>query len=260
MRASWSGYIRIANMMFPVRLFSGIKSTAPQYVRLHAADYSPITQVIRCQKDGEELQADDIIRAVEIDGKYVEVSEVDAELSGAADKNITVRQFSEPSAIDPVYYDKPYYIVPGRGGELAYTIMRQAFIKSGRVAVVTYMFYEKERLGIIRTVDGILLLQQLRFAEEIVPRRDIETPSLPQPSPADVEVTAKLMDRYSSSFFIDDYQNDQLNRLNEVIARKAKGLPPKRQPQVASHTTPEDEVVEKLKALLTNRQVELRDS
>ena len=68
------------------------------------------------------------------------------------------------------------------------------------------------------------------------------------------------MDRYSSSFFIDDYQNDQLNRLNEVIARKAKGLPPKRQPQVASHTTPEDEVVEKLKALLTNRQVELRDS
>jgi DNA end-binding protein Ku len=259
MRASWSGYVRVGDVLFPAKLFSGVKSVTPKYVRLHAKDHSPINQIITCQKDGEELRSGDIIRAVEIEGRYIEISETDIAVSGAASKNITVRQFSESSEIDPVYYDKPYYIVPGKGGELAYTIMRQAFIKSNKVAIVTYVFYEKEHLGIIRTVDGMLLLQQLRFAEELVQRRDIETPSLSQPLPADVDIAAKLMNRYSSSFFIDDYQNEQLSELNEIIERKAKGLPPKRQPQIASETTPEDEVVKKLEALLVGSPVELRD-
>jgi len=258
MRASWSGYVRVGDVMFPVKLFSGVRSVTPQYVRLHAKDHSPIAQIITCQKDGEQLESSDIIRAVEVNGKYIEISESDIEVSGAATKNITVRQFSEPSEIDPVYYDKPYYIIPGKGGELAYTIMRQAFIRSNKVAVVTYMFYEKEHLGIIRASDGMLLLQQLRFAEELVQRRDIDTPSLPQPLPADVGIAAKLMNRYSSSFFIDDYQNEQLSGLNEIIERKAKGLPPKRQPNVASETTPEDEVVKKFEALLEGNPAELR--
>jgi DNA end-binding protein Ku len=258
MRASWRGYVRIGDVMFPVKLYSGVRSVTPQYIRLHAKDHSPITQIITCQKDGEQLESSDVIRAVEVNGKYIEISETDIEVSGAANKNIAVRQFSEPSEIDPVYYDKPYYIVPGKGGELAYTIMRQAFIRSNKVAIVTYMFYEKEHLGIIRTIDGILLLQQLRFAEELVQRRDIDTPSLPQPLPADVDIAAKLMNRYSSSFFIDDYQNEQLSSLNEIIERKAKGLPPKRRSNIASETTPEDEVVKKFEALLEGNPAELR--
>lgn len=260
MRASWSGYLRMGDVVFPVRLYSGIKSVAPHFVRLHAKDLSPLNQVLVCQKDGKALQADDIIRAVEVDGKYLEITEKDLITSGTDDKSITVRQFSEHSAIESVYYDKPYYIVPGKGGELAYTVMRQAFMKSNKVAIVTYMFYEKEHLGIVKAYDGILLLQQLRFAEEIVSRRNIETPSLPQPSPAHVDVASRLMDRYSSSFFVDDYRNEQLDSLNEIIARKAKGLPLKRQPQIAPKTTPEDEVIEKLRALLTGSPVELRDA
>jgi DNA end-binding protein Ku len=219
----------------------------------------PVTQTVICQKDGKELHADDIIRAVETNGSYIEISEKDIQSSGE-DKNITVRQFSDASAIDSIYYDKPYYVVPGKGGELAYTVLRQAFIKSGKIAVVTYMLYEKEHLGVVRVHDGTLLLQQLRFSEEIVPRRDITTPSLPQPSPSNVDIATRLMDKYSSSFYVEDYRNEQLDRLNEVIERKAKGLPPKRQPQIAPKTTPEDEVIPKLKALLTESPVELREA
>lgn len=260
MRASWNGYLRLGDVIFPVRLYTGTKSVTPHLVRLHAEDLSPVTQTIVCQKDGEELHADDIIRAIEVDGKYIEITEKDLSISGATDKNITVRQFSEHSAIDSIYYDKPYYIVPGKGGELAYTIMRQALIKSNKVAIVTYMFYEKEHLGIVKEYEGVLLLQQLRFADEIVSRRDIETLSLPQPLPAHVDIASKLMDRHTSSFFIDDYRNDQLDSLKEIIDRKAKGLPPKRQPQIAPKTTPEDEVVEKLRALLVGNSAELRDT
>jgi DNA end-binding protein Ku len=260
MRASWNGYLRVGNLTLPVRLYSATKSVTPHFVRLHAKDYSPVTQVLKCQKDGAELHADDIIRAVQFEGKYIEISEKDIQKSGLGDKNITVRQFSESEAINPIYYDKPYYIVPGKGGELAYTILRQAFIKSRKVAVVTYMLYEKEHLAILRPLEGILLLQQLRFAEEIVPRRDIATPSLPQPAPGHVDTATKLMERYDSSFYIEDYRNEQLDRLNELIDRKAKSLPPKRQQQIAPKTTPEKDVMPTLRALLVEKPVELREA
>lgn len=260
MRASWNGYLRLGDVVLPVRLYSGVKSAAPHFMRLHAVDRSPVTQVMMCQSDGRRLHPNDMIRAVEVDGRYIEITEKDLKLSGATDRNITVRQFSDHGAIDSIYYDKPYYIVPGRGGELAYTILRQAFMKSGKVAIATYVFYEKEHLGIIKAYDGILLLQQLRFANEIVPRRDIETPSLPQPAPSNVDVATRLMDRHNSPFFIDDYRNEQLASLKEVIDRKAKGLPPKRQPEIAPSATPEDQVVSKLEALLVGTSDELRDT
>lgn len=260
MRASWNGYLRVGNLILPVRLYSAVQTIAPHFVRLHGKDHSPVTHVIKCQKDGEELRTDDIVRAVEVGGKYIEIDEKDLQKNGLGDKNITVRQFSESEAINPIYYDKPYYIVPGKGGELAYTILRQAFKKSHKIAVVTYMLYEKEHLGIIRTNEGTLLLQQLRFAEEIVPRGDIKTPSLPQPAPAHVDTATTLMERYDSAFYIEDYRNEQLDMLNELIDRKARSLPPKRQQQIAPKTTPEEDVMKMLRTLLADKPVELREA
>jgi len=259
MRASWNGYVRMGDLILPVRLYSAIRAVTPHFVRLHARDHSPITYVVKCQKDGEELKSEDIIRAVEIGGRYIEVSETDLQKSGLAEKNITVRQFSEPETINPMYYDKPYYIVPGKGGELAYTILRQAFVKSHKVAVVTYVLYEKEHLGIIHAHEGILILQQLRFAEQVVPRGEIQTPTLPQPAPAHIDTAAKLMERYDSSFYIEDYRNEQLDMLNELIDRKAKSLPPKKQQQIAPKTTPEEDVVPTLRSLLADKQAELHE-
>lgn len=258
MKASWSGYFRVGELTLPMRLYSGTQSISPRYVQLHAKDHAPIARVMKCKKDGEELRPDDIIKAVERDGKYLEIKETDIQASSGDDKSIIVRQFSDNDAIDAVYYERPYYMVPGKGGEPAYTLLRQAFVQTQKVAITTFTLYEKEHIGIVSVADGILMLQQLRFADEIVPRSTIKTPPLPQPSPDQVDAAVRLMERYSAPFYIEDYRNEQLDELNEVIDRRAKGLPMKRKRQIAPHTTPEEELVPKLRALLAHTSNELR--
>ncbi len=250
MRASWSGHFRIGNIMMPVKLYSATRSTGPQFIQLHAHDHSPVTRVTVCLKDGEELSEKELIRAAEHEGTYVELSKSDIERVGAFERNIAVRQFTYASEIEPIYYDKPYYMAPDTGGEQAYAILRRAFEKTGKVAIVTFLFYDRERLGMVSVRDSLLVLQTLRFAEEIVPRSEVRTPSLPQPVPDQVSTAARLIEHYSASFHAEDYRNQQQDHINELIERKSKGLAPRKQQRVAAETTPSDEITSRMKTML----------
>lgn len=250
MKASWNGYFRLGDLTVPMRLFSAVRSTGPKFAQVDAKDLLPVTRVAK-SKSGKELKADEMTRVIEHEGKYIEISDSEIAESSGAERNIIVRQFSEPESINPVYYEKPYYMVPGKGGELAYSLLRQAFVRAKKIAVTTFALYGKEHIGIITAHDGILLLQQLRFADEIVPRADIKTPPLSQPAPSQVDMAVKLMERYSAPFYVADYHNEQLDNLNEIIERKVKGLPPKRQQQVAPHATPEKELAPALEAMFS---------
>jgi DNA end-binding protein Ku len=118
------------------------------------------------------------------------------------------------------------------------------------------MMFEKQRIGLIRAHDGILMLQQLRFAAEITPRSEIKTPSLPKPTPVQVDLATQLMERYSAPFYIEDFRNEQIDHIDEVIERKAKGLAPRRQPRVAPHATSEEELMPTLTSLLRSQNLE----
>lgn len=253
MKASWSGYVRIGDLTIPARLSKGTRASLPRFVQLHAADHAPIRRVAVCEQDGEPLEAKDIIRAVEHNGTLVEISDSDLHAHQSADKHITIRQFTTPLATDPMYYERPYYIVPAKGGELAYTLLREALHRAQKVAIAVFVFYEREHLGVIHPHDGILMLEQLRFATELVPRANIKTPGLPQPTPDQVDLATQLVERYSAPFYIEDYRNEQADHLEEIIERKAKGLPMKRPPRIARHTTPEAEITKTLHNLLRDR-------
>jgi DNA end-binding protein Ku len=204
-------------------------------------------------QDGQEIPEQDLIRAAEYDGKYIELSNTDIERHTPFERNIAIRQFADQSLIDPLYYDKPYYLIADKGGELGYAIMRRAFEKSGKVAVVTFLFYDKERLGVVSVRDGLLVLQTMRFYDEILPRSELHSPALPQPTPAQVSTAAQLMERYSASLHIEDYHNEQLDFVNELIERKAKGLQPKRQKRIAPDATPADEITDRMETMLDEK-------
>ena len=243
----------MGTLAVPMRLYNAVRSIGPNFVQLHKHDHSPLSRAYICKKEGKEIEYKDIVRAAEYEGGFVEITESEMKSALERSKNLTVKQFSDPQTVDPMHYEKPYYLVPGKGGELAYTLLREAFVRAKKVAIVTFTFYEKEHIGIVAPHDGVLMLQQLRFAAELVPRTDIKTPSLPQPTPDQVDIAVKLMKRYSSAFYIDDYRNEQTDYLNELIARKAKGLPTKKQQRIAPRTTPEDKLVPTLSALLAER-------
>ena len=250
MRASWKGYYRIGDVVLPVRLYAATRSAGPNFVQLHAADRAPVRRIAVCSKDGKELSDDDIMRAAEYNGTFIELSEKELERHTGLERDIVVRQITDPGDIKAMYCDNPYYLVPDRGGEFAYAILRRAFEKTNKAAIATLLFYGRERLSVISSGDGVMLLQMLRFHEEIVPKSDIELPALPQPAPAHVAAATQLLERYSLPFYASDYRDQQTDILNEIVERKAKGLPLKKPRAIAHDTTPSDEVLGRIKQML----------
>lgn len=250
MRATWNGYFALGQLVLPVKLYSATKPDTPRFVQLHAQDHGAVSHKIVCLIDGQEIKQEDLIRAVKHGDTYVEISDDEMIRYSPDYKCITVRQFGTAESVNPIYYEKPYYIIPGDNGKQAYTLIRQALVKSKKAAVVTYVLYEKQRFGIIVESNGLLILHQLRFASEIVPRSDIKMPSLPQAIPAQVDAAIKLIERYTTPFYIDDYRNEQIEELNELIDRKAKGLPPKHVSHTDKHATADQDILTALQATL----------
>ena len=250
MRASWKGYFRIGDVMMPVKLHAATRTVGPHFIQLHAADHSPVTRLTVCLQDGEELSEDDIVRAAEYEGTYVELSDKELERSTEFERNIVIRQFTDRAAIDPIYYDSPYYLAPDKGGELTYAILRRAFERTDKVAIATFLFYGRERLAVVSLQGEVIMIQVLRFYDEIVPWSDILTPALPQPSPAQISIASRLMEQYNAPFYARDYRNQQLDATYELIEAKAKGLPLKKRTKIAAETTPENEVTTKMKSML----------
>lgn len=250
MRASWSGHLRIGDIIIPIKLFAATRSVAPKFIQLHAKDNSPVTRLTVCMQDGEELADGDIVKAAEYDGKYVRLSEDEIERHSQIERNIVIRQFTDPGDIDPLYYDKPFYVVPGAGGEVGYAILRRAFERAKKAAIATMVFYGHERLAVITARESLLMVQTLHFADEIVPRSSIKSPALPQPAPAHVSTATQLMEHYESRFYVEDYRNVQRDLLNELVERKAKGLSMPQSPKPSPEATPPGEVVPRMRALL----------
>lgn len=252
-RATWSGNFRIGSLTIPVKLYSALSPSALKFVQVHKDDLAPVQRLSVCTKDGETLSADDITRVVEHDGKPVQLTDHDLELAGEYGKDIVVRQFTNSDNVHTLYYDKPYYLVADTGGELAYVVFRNALKKANKLTVVTYGMYGKQHVGVICPTDGILVLQQLKYATDLLNVTDIQTPSLPQPAPDQVALTVDLIEKYSTDFYIEDYRNEQQDALMGIVERKAKGLKPPKRKALSQQATPAQSLTTELKNLVNER-------
>jgi Uncharacterized conserved protein len=249
-RASWKGYFRIGDVVMPVRLYAATRSINLRFVQLDAKTHSPVQRVTVSTSDGRELTDDEIVRAVDYEGTLVELNENEIERGSGFERDIVVRQITDATAIDPIYYSTPYYLVPDKGGELIYAVLRQAFEKTGKVAIATLLFYGRERLAMIVPREGVLHLQTLRFHEEIVPQSSLRMPALPQPAPGQVSLASRVLEHYHMPFYASDYRNRQTDLLRELIERKVRGLPPEKRTYIASNATPEDQITGKMEKML----------
>lgn len=243
MKAAWKGYITIGQLGMPVRLYSATRTAGPTFKLVHEKDGSPVERVLRCQAEDREIPYNETIRAIEYEpGRLITFTPRELERTALEhSKSIEVKQFADPTEIDPSYYEKPYYIVPSRGGERAYSLLREALNISGKVAVVQFVIYNQDHIGIIRKRDDVLMLHQLRFAGEVVPRSEIKTPPLPKASPAEINALTELIERYSGSFFPEDYHNEHAANISHLLERKIKGLPaPRRESKPAQATAEND--------------------
>ncbi len=251
-RALFHGYIALGRLGIPIRLYAGTQASGLPFVQLHQKDLSPIERVVRCRLEHRPVKPEEIAHAVEYEpGKYVTLSDDEiAHTAQSATKVIAIQQFSFDDAIPPQYFQKPFYVVPGPGGERSYALLREVFASTHRMAIATYVFRNRAHLGSLRVDGDVLILLQLRFTSELVPRSMIATPALGKPSPTEVDALSAVVERFSGLLYMQDYHDEYAEKLKALIERKTKGLPAIRESNERPQATSNKDLLRELKSLL----------
>jgi DNA end-binding protein Ku len=226
MRAIWKGHISFALVTIPVSLFSATKRNEISLHYLHKGDLSPVSYKRFCDEENKEVAWEDLTRGYEYEkGKYIEITEEDLDKADVElTKTIQVMEFVEESEIDPVYFDKPYYLEPQKGGERAYALMRDALAHSGKVGIARVVLKSKEHLAAVKPVGKMIMLGMMRFAHEIVDPNTLQLPDASVPSGKEMDLARTLIDSMTDKFEPAKYRDDHHDKMLAVIQAKVQGV------------------------------------
>jgi DNA end-binding protein Ku len=223
-RSIWSGTISFGLVSIPVRMVTAVSEHGLHFNLLHRRDSSPIGYEKVCKKEDKRVPDDEIVKAYEVSkGEYVEVDDADFEAARAEGYHaFDISAFVDVEEIDPIYFERSYYLVPQDGGEKVYTLLVRAMEDAGLAAVGTFVMREREHLGCLRIRDGVITLERMYFADEVRPAEDVK-PERARVSAKELEMAAALIDRFKGEFDPTKYEDTYTAKLLDVIKRKQKG-------------------------------------
>lgn len=227
-RSLWSGSLSFGLVNVPVALYSAVRDRDLHFNQLHEPDGSPIETRRVCAHDGREVPWGEIAKGYELDdGRWVLLS--DEELAAAAprkSRTIDIESFVEEREIDPIYFDRPYLLVPSdESAARAYTLLGEAMRDSGKVALGRFVFHAKERLVGIRPLAERLTLTTMRFHDEVRATAEIaeQIDAAATPSPEQIENAVAIIEELDVPFDPARYRDEHRAHLERIIKRKQKG-------------------------------------
>lgn len=224
-RGIWTGALSFGLVNIPVEVHTAVRDTRPHFRLLHAKDRSPINYERVCQKEGSAVGWDDLVKGYEYEkGRFVVLTKEDfAAAALEKTRRIDILDFVKSDEIDDRYFDKPYYLTPGKGGDVAYGLLREAIRESGRTGIAKFIMRDVQHLAAVEVVGDALVLSTLRFADELV---DVDTLSLPKRSVTakkELQMAVSLVESLASDWDPDKYKDDYRENLMRVIKAKMKG-------------------------------------
>ena len=223
-RAIWSGSISFGLVNAPVKMYSAIDEHDLELHLVHEKDGSRIGYEKVCKKEGKEVAADEIVKAYEVsDGDLVYLTEEDFKAAGEEGyRAIEVLDFVPHEEIDPIVFQRTYYLGPADGAEKVYALLVRAMEESGLSAVARYVFHDRQQLGCLRVREGVITLENMYFADEIRPVKGI-APKGQRVDKKELEMAETLIDRFTSTFNHEKYRDEYTDRLLDIVKRKRKG-------------------------------------
>jgi DNA end-binding protein Ku len=221
-----SATISFGLVSIPIRLYStGQSSESISFRMLHKKDGVPLKQQYICPKEGVVVDRDDIVKGYEY-SKDNFVIFTPEELKAAeeeATRAIAITEFVPLAAVDPVYYDRPYYLGPDKGAERAYKLLSKAMQQAGVAGLAQYAARGKQYLVMLRAMEGGLVMQQLRYAEEVRPFSEIGVPNV-EVKPEELKLARQLMEQnMHEDFHPEQYKDTVRQRMLEIIGQKVEG-------------------------------------
>lgn len=254
MRSIWSGAIGFGLVNIPVKLFSAVQQSDLDLDMLDKKDHSNIRFKRVNEKTGKEVTWENIVRGYNLDGQYVILSDEDfKKASPEKTKIIEIAEFVDEDKIDSIYFETPYYLEPQKAGVKAYGLLRDALKKTGKTGLASFVLRTKESLGLIKPVDDVLIVQKIRYEQEIRKPEGLEIPDA-ESKPAELKMAIALIEQLTSSKFdISKYKDTYSDELMKMIHAKAKGKKIEAPTMRVVHSKSKD-LMEQLKASLETKK------
>lgn len=254
MHTMWKGSISFGLVNIPIKMFAATEEKDIRFRYLHKECHTPLQYKKTCPTCNKEISEAEIVRGYEYElGHFIIIDEKDfaAAKSEIDDQTISILDFVNLSEIDPIYFDKTYYLAPQDTGGRAYNLLRQAMNDTGKIAIAKVTIRTKQTLAVLRVYKNVLVLETLFYPDEVRPISQI--PGLPEETKInekELEIATKLIDNLSAPFEPQKYKDDYREALQDIINKKIAGQEVKVAPNI-----PPKNVIDLMEALQASLKV-----
>ncbi len=254
MRPIWTGAIGFGLVNIPVKLYSATESSTLDLDMLDKKDHANIHFKRVSEKTGKEVKWEDIVKGYKMpNDEYVVLTDKDFESASAKKtKTIEITDFVNEEEIESIYYETPYYLEPEKSGARAYALLREALLKTKKAGIATFVMRNKESLAILKANEKVIILNRIRFEEEIRDPADLSLPAKATIKSNELKMAISLIDQLSGKFDISKYKDTYAADLLKIIKAKAKGIKTKEPKMKVVHSKAKN-LMDQLKASLVTK-------
>ena len=255
MRSIWEGSISFGLINIPVRLYTASKEKKLAFHFLQKNTLCPIKYVKVCENTGKQVPNEEIAHGFEYEkGQFIILDKDDFEKANVKKTHsIEVFQFTDIKEIDEILFEKPYYLEPVKGADHAYVLFREALKKSSKKGIAKFVLKNREKLAALSVKDNLIILNQIRYADEIISPVELKIPSQ-EIQKKELDMAIKLVDQLSEPFDHEKYHDTYSEDLEKIIQQKLKGIKPKAKGQIPVPVTEMEDIMTKLKESLQQSQ------
>jgi DNA end-binding protein Ku len=254
MRSIWTGSIGFGLVAIPIKLYSAVEDSRLDLDMLDKKDHSNIKFMRVNEKTGKEVAWENIVKGYDYNGKYVVLDDKDFEqASPEKTKRIEIFQFAQESEIDSIYFENPYFAEPDKNAAKPYRLLKEVLEKTGTCGVGSFVLRNQESLVLIKSFEDILVVNRIRFQQEIRDHKAVKMPAGSAPKPAEMKMAMALIKQMTEKFDISAYKDTYTASLLKIIKAKAKGVKTKPTTLRVVHKQGTD-LMEQLKASLGGKK------
>jgi DNA end-binding protein Ku len=225
MRAIWKGSISFGLVNIPIALYPATRREDLKFRLLRESDLSPVNYKRVAEKDGKEVPWDKIVKGYEYEkGKFVILSDKDFQrVDLEATQTVDIQDFVDVEEIDPMYFYKPYYLEPQKGGDKAYALLRETLAKTKKVGIAKVIIKTRQYLAGVKPLEHALVLELMHFAEELADAEKLNVPKKSaEPGKREIDMAKALVESMSAEWNPTKYKDDYRDALLDVIEEKVE--------------------------------------
>jgi DNA end-binding protein Ku len=252
-RPIWTGTITFGLVNIPVKLHTAVREQRIAFHMLHDQDNARLRRKMICPVDNKEIHPEHVVKGYEIHkDQYVIVNPEDLEACGPkSTKTIEITDFVNLDDIDPVYYDRPYYVVPQPAAAKPYRLLLEAMTRSKKVGISKLVMHDKEYLAALRPVENVIILHTMHFGNEVLSSDDLDAvPGEQKANERELKMAEQLIESLASSFEPAKYHDEYHDCIVAMLEKKANGEHIVTQPQIAPKTVKAGDLMAALEASL----------